>query len=161
MVGGVLLVLAPVIFLGALFTVLRPLTQEDAVFRADGQEHQVSVDAGEERALFSEDGRAVQCVATTGGGTDVQFRGVNGDFTFNEWQAVARFDTADGDLTFTCDGVSGSERVRIAQLPSTTTFIAGILVGVIGPLILGLVAIVMLVITGILWATGAPRAKKT
>ena len=92
-IGGVLLVLAPVIFLGALFTVLRPLTQEDAVFPADGQEHQVSVDAGEERALFSEDGQAVQCVATTGSGTDVQFRGVNGDFTFNEWQAVARFDT--------------------------------------------------------------------
>ena len=29
------------------------------------------------------------------------------------------------------------------------------------PLILGLIAIVMLVITGILWATGAPREKKT
>ncbi len=160
MIGGILLVLAPIIFVGALFTVLRPLTQEDAVFSADGQEHQVSVDAGEGRALFTEDGRAVQCVATTGSGTDVQFRGVTGDFTYNDWQAVARFDTGDGDLTFTCNGATGSERVRIAQLPSTGTFIAGLLVGILAPLGLGLVGIVMLIITGILWATGAPREKK-
>jgi hypothetical protein len=159
-VGGILLVLAPVIFVGAIFTVLRPLTQEDAVFAADGQAHQVSVDSGEERALFKESGSAVQCVATNGSGTDVEFRRVSGSFTYNEWKAVARFDTGDGDLTFTCNSGSGSDRVRIAQLPSTGGFIAGILIGVIVPLLLGLVGIVMLIITGILWATGAPRVKK-
>ena len=65
-IGGVLLVLAPIIFVGALFTVLRPLTQEDAVFAADGQAGAGHLPAGEERALFIEDGCAGQCNATDG-----------------------------------------------------------------------------------------------
>jgi hypothetical protein len=158
-VGGIMLVLAPIIFVGALYTVLRPLTQEDAVFPADGQAHQVSSEAGAERALFSENGAPVQCVATDGTGAPVEFRGVVGDFTYNDWHALSRFDTGDGNLTFTCAAAAGNEQVRIARLPSTGGFIAGILIGVIGPLLLGLIGIVILIITGILWATGEPRRK--
>jgi hypothetical protein len=159
-VSGVLIVLAPLVFVGALYTVLRPLTQEDGVFPADGQEHSVSSEAGEERALFSEDGAVVRCTAVDGSGTQVEFRSVLGDFNYNEWQAGARFDTGDGDLRFTCDSASGDVDVRIARLPSTGGFVAGLVIGIIGPIVLGLIGIVMLVITGILWATGAPRPKK-
>lgn len=157
-VGGVLLVLAPLVFVGALFSVLRPLTQEDAVFAADGQPHQVSVDADAERALFSEDGSPVSCSATDGSGEEIEFRNVTGEFTINEWQALGRFDTGDGELTFTCENASGSD-VRIAQLPSTATFVVGLLVGLIVPLVLGLAGIVILIVTGVLFATRPPRSR--
>ena len=138
-IGGVLLVLAPVIFLGALFTVLRPLTQEDAVFPADGQEHQVSVDAGEERALFSEDGPAVQCVATD---RQRDRRPVPGSpatspSTSGRPSPASTPGTATSPSPATAcrdPSESGSPSSR-----RPATFIAGILVGVIVPLILGLI----------------------
>jgi hypothetical protein len=157
-VGGVLLALAPVVFVGALYTVLRPLTKEDAVFPADGTSHEVSVEANAERALFSEDGSPVSCSATDGTGEQIEFRTVTGEFTINDWQALGRFDTGDGNLTFTCEDGSDSD-VRIAQLPSTATFVVGLLVGIIVPMILGLIGIVILIVVGVLWATRPPRSR--
>jgi hypothetical protein len=51
-VGGALLVLAPIVFLGALLLALGPLTQSDGVFAADGSPHELTVSADERRALF-------------------------------------------------------------------------------------------------------------
>lgn len=149
--------IAPIIFVGALFTVLRPLTQEDAVFAAGDTPVQVDLPSGEERALFSTDGTAVACSATDGSGRDLQLRAVTGEFTYNDWKAVARFDTGDGDVTFECDDLSPGAEVRIAQLPSTGVFVAGIVIGVVAPLVLGLVGFLMLIITAVLYASGAPR----
>lgn len=156
-VGGALVVLAPIIFVGALFTVLRPLTQEDAVFAVSDTPVQVDLPAGEERALFSDRGVSADCSAVDGADEAVQFRPVTGEFTFNEWTAVARFDTGDGDLTLTCEGLYPDSEVRIAQLPSTGGLVAGIVVGVVAPLVLGLLGVLMLIVTAILYATGAPR----
>jgi hypothetical protein len=155
-IGGVLVVLAPLIFVGSLFLVLRPLMDEDAVFAADGRPHQVDLPAGEERALFSESGQ-VDCTIVDGNDEQVGYRSPGGDFTYNEWTAFARFDTADGDLTFTCEGFDPDDRVRIAQLPDLGGFVGGILAGILLPILLGLTGLVMLVVTGVLYATGAPR----
>ncbi len=157
LIGAALIVLAPLIFVGALFSVLRPLTQEDAVFSAGETPVQVDLPAGDERALFSTDGNAVVCTATDGSGQDLPLRGVSGEFTFNEWTAVARFDTGDGDVTFECDDLAAGTEIRIAQLPSTGVFVAGIVIGVVAPLVLGLVGFLMLIITAVLYASGAPR----
>lgn len=156
-IGGALIVLAPLIFVGALFTVLRPLTQEDAVFSASDSPVRVELPAGEERALFSSDAVGADCTATDGSGEEIEFRSVTGDFTYNEWTAVSRFDTGDGDLTFDCTSPFGDSELRIAQLPSTGTFVAGIVIGVVAPLVLGLIGLLMLIVTGVLYATGAPR----
>jgi hypothetical protein len=158
-VGGVLLVLAPLVFVGALFTILRPLTQEDAVFRADQTPITVELPANEERALFLENTGPATCEAADGTGAPLDLRPVNGTFNYNDWTADARFDTGDGDVTFSCTGETGAEQVRIAQLPSTGTFIAGLLVGLVVPLVLGLTGMVILIVTGILWATRPPRSR--
>ena len=153
------MLLAPIIFVGSLFTVLRPLTQEDAVFAAAETPVQVELPAGEERALFSNTGFSADCTAVDGSGADVTFRPVTGEFTFNEWSAVSRFDTGDGDLTFTCEGEFQDSEVRIAQLPSTGVFVAGIVIGIVAPLVLGLLGLLMLIVTAVLYGTGAPRQK--
>ena len=155
-VGAALLLLAPVVFVGALFTVLRPLTQEDAVFAAGDSPVRLDLDAGDERALFT-DGVSADCSATDGSGEAVELRPVTGEFTFNEWTAVSRFDTGDGDVTFTCAGLDGGSRLRIAQLPSTGGFVGGLVVGILAPLVLGAIGLLVLVVTAVLYATGAPR----
>ena len=87
----------------------------------------------------------------------MEFRPVTGEFTFNEWTAVSRFDTGDGDVTFTCAGLNAGAEVRIAQLPSTGGFVTGIVIGVVAPLALGGMGMLVLVVTAVLYATGAPR----
>ncbi len=155
--GGVLLVLAPVVFVASLFTVLAPLFREDAVLPADGQAHQVSVTAGEERALFTPQGSSATCSITDGSGSNLQLRGVSGEFTVNEWLAVARFDTGDGELTVTCDGGGMTGEVRIGSLPSGSTFVVGLLVGILVPIALGGAGLVVLIVTAVLYASRPPR----
>ena len=160
-VGGVLLVLAPVAFVGALLLTLRPLMAEDAVFAADGQSHQVRLPAGEERAIYVDGASAdTTCEVTDGAGDPVDLRSPGGDFTYNEWEATAVFDTGDGDTTFTCTGSDPTDRVRIASVPSVGGLIGGVVGAVLLPLLLGLAGLITLVVTGVLWATGAPRAPR-
>lgn len=156
-----MLVLAPVVFVAALFTVLSPLFNEDAVFSAADSPVQVQLPAGEERGLFADAFAEVSCAVTDGSGAEVRLRPVSGDFTINEWTAAARFDTSDGDLTFDCGGPSPDAEIRIGELPSTGGFVAGIAIGLIVPMLLGVVAILMLIILTILYATGAPRDEAT
>lgn len=156
-VGGALLVLAPLAFVASLFTVLAPLFQEDAVLPADGQPRQVSVAAGEERALFTPQGSSASCSVTDGSGTDLKLRRVSGEFTVNEWLAVARFDTGDGDLSVACDGGGTTDEVRIGSLPAGSTIIVGLLAGILVPIALGGAGLVVLVVTGVLHASRPPR----
>lgn len=155
-VAGALILVAPVIFVGALFSVLRPLTQEDAVFSASDGAVQVDLPAGEERALFTDGVGGSECRASDGEG-ELELRGVTGDFTYNEWTAVYRFDTGDGDVTLECRSGFGDERYRVAQLPSTGGFVAGIVIGVVAPLLLGGIGLIWMLILVILFATGRPR----
>src|SRR5262245_48790322 len=95
-VGAVLVVLAPIAFVGALFFTLRPLTREDDQFTVADTPRQLSLPADEERALFTEGGHAVACDVTDGSGNAVTLESPGGEFSYNEWAAVARFETGDG-----------------------------------------------------------------
>ena len=44
-----------------------------------------------------------------------------------------------------------------ASLPTTEGFVGGLLIGILVPLALGVAGLVVLVVTGILFATGRPR----
>ena len=147
--------LAPIIFAGAMFTMLKPLTQEDAVFAPGDAPVQLDLPPGEERAI-STDSAPVDCSAVDGTGEAVEFRPIDPEFTWNQWTALARFDTGDGQVKFTCTGPAGSH-LQLAPLPSPDRFVAGTLVGVWGPLLLGGIGLLMLIITGVRYARGAPR----
>ena len=156
-VGGGLILLAFVVFGGALVLTLWPLTQEDASFAASDTPVEVHLPADTERALFANTGFSVDCTATDGAGAEVEFRPVTGELTVNQWTALSRFDTGDGNLTFDCVETSPGSQVRIGDLPSAGGFVAGLVVGILVPLVLGLIGLVMLIVTSIRWATGAPR----
>ena len=156
-VGVALLVLAGVVFVGGLFLVLRPLTQEDAVITAGAGPTTLDVPAGEERAIFNRDGERVDCSVTDSEGTSLELRPVSGDFTYNEWTAEDRFDTGSGDVVVECASSIEDAEARVGQVPSTGGFVVGLLVAILGPLVLGLAGLVVLVVTGILYAVRPAR----
>ena len=155
-VGAGLIVAAVLVFLGALFAILRPLFHEDAVFPAS-ESHTVVVPAHTERALFTNGTSGLTCSAVDGTGAVLPLRLVTGDFTVNEWHAVFRFDSGDGEVTLDCGLTGGSADVRVGELPSTGTFVVGLLVGILGPIVLGLVGGIILVVTFVRYLTRQPR----
>ena len=159
-VGAGLVVAAVLVFVGALFAILRPLFHEDAVFPA-AEPHTVIVPAHTERALYSRDGSGLTCSAVDSSGAVLPLRLVTGDFTVNQWHAVFRFDSGDGEVTLDCSLTGGSTDVRVGELPSTGTFVVGLLVGILGPIVLGLVGGTILVVTFIRYLTRQPRPPAT
>jgi len=165
-VGGVLLVLAPVVFGLGMYFALGPLVHTDGVFDADGRPHHLSLPAHERRAIFVEPASFVGCDVTDGTGKQVALRHPSGDYTYNDWAAEQTFDTGDGDLTFTCssgtpldDQFGDQFEVRIGRIPSGAAMVGGILLAIVGPLVLGLTGLVVLIVTVILFATRPPRTK--
>jgi hypothetical protein len=66
-----------------------------------------------------------------------------------------RFDPGSGDLSVTCTPSGG--RVQIGPAPEIANFVGGLLVLIFVPAILGILGTIALIVTGVLWATGAPR----
>jgi len=165
-VGGVLLLLAPVVFGLGMYFALGPLVHTDGVFEADGRPHHLSLPAHERRAIFVEPSTFADCDVTDGSGDRVSLRHPSGKYTYNDWMADQTFDTRDGDLTFVCfaaDPLSGTfddpGSVWIGRIPSAGAMLGGIALAFIGPMLLGLAGLLVLVVTGILFATRPPRAK--
>jgi hypothetical protein len=157
-IGAALVLAALLLFVGALFAILRPLFHQDAVFAAS-EPHTVNLPAHSQRALYSDGGQGLTCSAIDGTGAALPLRLVTGTFTFNEWQAVFRFDTGDGEVTLDCGLSDDSAQVRVGELPSTATFVIGLLIGILGPIALGLAGGLILVITFIRYLTRQPRPR--
>ncbi|WP_139981964.1 hypothetical protein [Nocardioides litoris] len=158
-VGVLLLVLAAASLAGGLFLALAPLAQEDAVVTVGQGPVMVEVPPGEERALFTEDGRQVSCTATDADGATVELRPVSSTTTVNEWTARERFDTGAGDVVLDCtaSGNGTDARVRIGEVPSGDRIAAGLVLAIGGSTVLGLAGLVVLVVTGVLWLTRPAR----
>lgn len=156
-VGGALLLVSLIVFIGALLVALKPLFHEDAVFPASTR-HTLRLPAHTERALYTKaDG--LSCLATDGSGTPLTLRQVSGSFTINDWVAVARFDTGDGRVTLDCAQSDPSADVRVGQLPSTGTFLTAVVIGILVPLVLGVTGVIMLIVTTVLFLTRPARPR--
>jgi hypothetical protein len=157
-VGGVLLLVAGVVFGIAIFRFVREVSHADAVFPASGV-HQVSLPAGTERAVFVPRGQRVSpCMVTTAtGGAPVQLRRPTDDFSWQAWVATRVFDTGDGNVTFTCPG-HGHGQIRIGKVPSEGDLAALGFIGVLLPLALGGAGALILIVTTVLWIKRRPTA---
>lgn len=152
--GGAMVLLAVVVFVGGLFAVLRPLTQEDGIVEAGGPAITLDVPAGAERALFTRYGAPAECTVTDSEGRGQPLEPVTGDYTYNDWVALRTFDTGSGDVSVSC---TDSPDVRVARVPSTGTFVVGLVAAIGGPILLGLGGLVVLVVAAILTATRPRR----
>jgi len=155
-VGGVLMVVAGVVFGIAIVHFARTITHTDAEFPAVGS-HAVTLPADTERGLYVLDGRPIpRCQVTDSSGAPLNFRRPDEQFTYNEWVAVRVFDTGDGNVVFSCGRGTGG-RIRIAEVPSGDDFARLGFLGVLLPLGLGGVGFLVVLVTGILWFTRRPR----
>lgn len=163
-VGGVLVAVAIGTFLALFVWTLSGFLKTDATVEADGRPHEVTVPTDRDRMMwFDETVTYPDCrVVDLRSGEEIRLRSVSGDFRRNNGTAgdmvgVHQFDPGSGRLEVTCDGVSGRTFVDIGPAPAVGGFVAGLLATILVPLLLGGSGVVVLIVTGVLFATGRPR----
>jgi hypothetical protein len=162
-VGGILVVLAPVIFAVSLFLTERPLDLTEAKFFADGVDYPLSVPAGEKQNIFAPSNVTdIDCKITDSAGKEVPLEPVLVDSTYSsgreEFTAIASFRSEDSELSIQCSELADSP-VRIGQAASLRRLLTGLTIGIVVPLIIGTAGLLILIATGIRYASRPPRTK--
>ncbi|NPC95555.1 hypothetical protein [Nocardioides sp. zg-DK7169] len=159
--GGALLVAGVVAGVVLFVSTLSGFLSTDARVDATGTQ-EVTVPTDGERMLWVPEGTSVRCqVLDVATGEPVRTGAVTGDLRRSDssgsWVGVLRFDPGSGTVSITCPGATGT--LLIGPAPSVGGFVGGLLLTVLVPLLLGGAGLVVLVLTGVLWATRPPRAR--
>lgn len=161
--GGGLVVLAIAVGIGLFVWTLKGLLSTEATVPATGGLASVVLedDLDRDRMLWFEDGRTQQCVihdADTGDPVDA--RPVHGEFSRTDsrgsFHGMLRFDPGSGRLAFEC---TGGGHVLVSEAPRLGGFVGGIVATILLPLVLGGAGVLVLIVTTVLFATGAPRER--
>lgn len=158
--GGGLVVSAVAVGIGLFVWTISAFLSTDANIAADGAPHDVTVASDGDRMLWLEDGFGQRCeIVDRTTGESVVLGPVGGSFSRSDgsgdWHGAARFDPGTGSLRVTCDPGEGA--VLIGPAPRIGAFLGGIFATVLIPLGLGAVGVLILIVTTVLFATGAPR----
>ncbi len=157
--GGTLLVAALVTFVALFAWTLAGFLDTDATVRADGQPTTVRLEGDDRRMLWLDDDLDQSCdLVDPATGQPVATRPVSGSFTradgAEEWTGLLTFAPGSGTVEVTCVG-AGS--VLVGPAPAIGSFVGGLLATILVPLFLGGCGLVVLIVTGVLFATGRPR----
>ena len=163
-VVGAGLVLAGIAIGAGLFVAtLKGFLDTEATVPADGRPHAVSVGTDGDRMLWGHDGvpdRADCLIRDRATARNVVPAPVGGSFSRSDssgdWVGLLRFDPGSGRLEVTCTRAAGGE-FQIGAAPDIGTYVGGIFATVLAPLVLGGIGLVVLIVTGVLFATGGPR----
>jgi hypothetical protein len=140
---------------------IKSFTETDATIAADGQPHTISVDTDRDRMVWVDDDEPPSCtIIDVETGQEVRYTGSpDASYTKSsgsrDWEGDETFDPGSGDLEITCDAAGGP--IQIGPAPEFGEFFGGIALGIFLPFFLGGVGFLMLVVVGILFATGRPR----
>ncbi len=132
----------------------------DATIPADGQSHEVSVDGGGERLVWIREVGAACTIVDVETREEVVYTGTP-DATYtksvngSEWIGDRTFDPGSGELEVTCAETGGP--IQIGPSPDFGDFFGGLVIGILLPFFLGGVGFLMLIVLGVLFATGRPR----
>jgi hypothetical protein len=158
---GALLMLAG-LAIGVLLIVqtVRTFTDVDATIQADGETHTLTVDADQDRLVWVHPRQSESCsIVDARSGEPVTLEDVDATYTKDvgsgSWEGAKRFDPGSGDLEVTCDATGGE--IQIGPAPEFGKFLGGLAAGILIPLVLGGGGFVLLIVIGILYATGRPR----
>lgn len=159
--GGALIAAAAVVGVAMFIWVLASFFETDAEVPADGQPHVVTVATDGDRTLWLEDGTGQTCqVVDTSDDEPVVQDPLLGTYKRSDsdgaWHAVSSFDPGSGTLEVTC---TGGGTALVAPAPQVGSFVVGILLTILLPLGLGMVGLVVLIVTGVLWALRPARPK--
>lgn len=160
-VGGGLILAGIAIGIGLFVWTLKGFLETDATVPADGRQHAVSVGTDGDRMLWVHPFDRADCtIADRATGQEVTYSPVTGSFTRSsgssgEWVADRRFDPGSGDLIVMCTPKGGP--VEIGPAPEIGTFVGGIFATILAPVLLGAAGLIVLIVTGVKFANGAPR----
>ncbi len=73
----------------------------------------------------------------------------------DEWLGDRTFDPGSGELEVTCSEAGGP--IQIGPAPDFGNFFGGLAIGIFLPFFLGGIGFLMLIVLGVLFATGRPR----
>ncbi len=140
---------------------VKSFTETDATIAADGQPHTISVDTDRDRMIWIDDDEPPSCTiidVETGeevrstGSPDASYTKGGGS---RDWEGDETFDPGSGELEITCEEAGGP--IQIGPAPEFGEFFGGLALGIFLPFFLGGVGFLMLIVVGILFATGRPR----
>lgn len=159
-VGTALLVGSVAAGIGLFIWTLTSFLTTDATVSADGQPHQVTLPDDRERMLWGREGFTPDCVIVDNRtGEQVSSRPLPGSFTkqdsSGDWVGVLRFDPGSVHITATCTEAGGE--VQIGRALQLESFFGGVVLTILLPLLLGVLGLLVLIITTVLYATGRPR----
>jgi hypothetical protein len=159
-VGGGLVLAGIAIGVGLFVWTVAGFMKTDATVPADGRPHAVLLEPGEDKMLWVHEYDAARCsIVDRATGTEVDRSPVTGSFTRStgrdEWVGDLRFDSGSGQLEVSCDRSGGP--AQIGPAPRIGAFVGGIFAMILIPLTLGGIGLVVLIVTGVLFATGSPR----
>ena len=159
-VGALMIVAGMAIGVLLIVQTVTTFTDVDATVQADGETHAISVAADQDRMVWIHPGEPQNCsIVDAADGQDVDFKGLDVDYVKDvgsgEWEGADTFDPGSGDLEITCDATGGE--IQIGPAPAFGKFFGGLAAGILVPLALGGGGFVLLVLVGILYATGRPR----
>ncbi|RYP84603.1 hypothetical protein EKO23_15170 [Nocardioides guangzhouensis] len=157
--GGGLMVAALAVAVLLFALLFKGLFTTDASLRADGQAHEVTVPTDGDRMLWADtlDGEPDCRVTDTETGDEIPLSSPSGEFQRNEQTGFARLHPGSGRLSVTCAG--SGEQVEIGPAPSLGGLVGGVLAAILVPMLLGSAGFVVVLVTGILWATRPARPK--
>lgn len=162
MVGAGLVVAAVAIGVFLFVTTIQAFIHTDAEIPADGQPHRVSVDTDGDRMVWVIDVERPDCtiidvetgdpVVATGNPIAEYTKSSDGE----EWLGDYTIDPGSGDLEVTCQQTGGP--IQIGPAPQFGDFFGSIALAIVVPLLLGGAGFLVLIVVGVLYATGRPRS---
>jgi hypothetical protein len=156
-----LMVVGVAVGVTVLVLTIKAFTETDATIDADGQPHRVSVETDRDRIIWVDDDEPASCtIVDTGTGAEVTYTGspdasYTKDTGGRNWEGDRTFDPGSGELEVTCDEAGGP--IQVGPAPQFRDFFGGIAIGIFLPFFLGGIGFLMLIVVGVLFATGRPR----
>jgi hypothetical protein len=162
--GAGLVVAAVVIGVTVLVLTVRGFMETDATVRVDGRTHSVTVPTDGDRILWYDRSTTDPTCEVVDLETGEPIRLEDPDASYErdfgdrgDQVGAWTFDPGSGELEVTCSPDLQTV-VEIGPSPDFASFFGGIAVGILVPLLLGGTGFVLLIVVGVLYATGRPRS---
>ena len=161
--AGGLIVAGVAVGVTLLVLTVRGFLATDATIDVDGRPHPVTVPTDDDRILwFDESVREPKCeIVDVATGTKVRLHDPDASYrrdfgSAGDQYGAWTFDPGSGDLEVTCSPELRTV-VEIGPAPDFGNFFGGLALGLFLPFFLGGIGVVMLIVLGVLFATGRPR----
>jgi hypothetical protein len=161
LVAGLMMLAGVAIGVLLIVQAVRAFVDTDATIQPDGETHSIVVDTAQDRMVWIDAFDQPVCtIVDAETGDEVQQEGLsNAEYTKSsgsrEWTGDTTFDPGSGRLEVTCEESGGP--IQIGPAVEFGAFFGGLAAGILIPLVLGGGGFVLLILIGVLFATGRPR----